>query len=86
MIRLLAVIAAIAVLVFVVYQEQADGPVLANDQRIETGWGQLDSLVSDALPDSTEATLSSGMDESADMIRGWGYGAVGEVQAVAPRR
>lgn len=86
MIRLLAVLAAIAVLVFIVYQEQTDRSGLANDQRIETGWGELDSLVADALPDSTEATLSSSMDESADMIRGWGYGAVGEVQAVAPRR
>jgi hypothetical protein len=86
MIRLLAIMAAIAVLVFIVYQEQGEGPIQGNDQRIETGWGELDSLVADALPDRTEATLSSGMDESADMIRGWGYGAVGEVQAVAPRR
>jgi len=86
MIRILAVLAAVAVLVFIVYQKNSEEPVLANDQRIETGWGGLDSLVADSLPNSTEATIAGGMGESAEFLRGWGSSTVSEVQSFAERR
>lgn len=86
MIRLFAIVAAIAVLILIVYQRDSNEPAQASDQRIETGWSGFDSLLDDNLSDGTQATISSGVSESADFLRGWGTSMVSEVQGVAERR
>lgn len=86
MFRLIAVVAAIAVLVLIVYQRDDQTPAQASDQKIETGWDGFDSLIDDNLSDGTQGTISSGVSESADFLRGWGNSMVSEVQGVAERR
>ena len=86
MLRILAVVAAIAVLVLIVYQRDNEQPAQASDQKIETGWNDFDSLLEDNLSDGTQSTISSGVSESADFLRGWGSSMVGEVKGVAERR
>lgn len=86
MIRILAVLAAITVLLLIVYQRDTEQPAQASDQRIETGWSGFDSLIDDNLSDGTQDTLASSVSESADVLRGWGSSMVDQVQGVAERR
>jgi hypothetical protein len=83
MIRILAALVVIVALVLILYDREENTPAQASDQKIETGWGDLDSLISDNLSDGTQSTIAGTFNGSASMLRGWGSDAVSEFRETA---